>query len=135
LLDEGRQNGETHIYTSGWRAYGATVIAGPWKPNDEAGMKEAARLIYAAYKQGHPQHPVILMWVVKVLRGELQQSEIDAILPTITFHKWGEDVTLEVVKIAAQLGAVALPVLEQALQSKSYTVWTTAYTAVRQIIG
>jgi hypothetical protein len=134
-LFDGDKENWVNLYTAGWRAYGATVIAGPWQADDKAGMVKAANIIYAAYKRGYRQHPVIMTWVAKVLLDELPQSEIDAILDNVISHEFSDDVTLEIVKIAAEIGKSALPVLEAALQSKNYSVRLVAYNTITRLSG
>jgi hypothetical protein len=124
-----------YLYTAGWRAYGATVIAGPWEADDVEGMRKAAKMIFAAFNRGYSQHPVILTWVVKILRDELPQDEIDAIFDSVLSHDLGNAVTLEIVKLAGQIGKSALPVLEAALQSKSYSVRLVAYNTITRLSG
>jgi hypothetical protein len=134
-LFDGDKENWVNLYTAGWRAYGATVIAGPWQADDVEGMRKAANIIFAAYKRGYRQHPVILTWVVKILGGELPKDEIDAILDDVISHGFSDDVTLEIVKIAGQIGKAAMPVLESGLQSKSYSVRLVAYNAIKRLSG
>jgi hypothetical protein len=133
-LFDGDKENWVDIYSGGWRAYGATVLAGPWEANDVVGMRKAANIIYAAYKRGYHQHPVILTWVVKILGGELPQDEINAIFDSVISHEFSDAVTLEVVKLAGQIGKAALPVLEAALQSKSYSVRLVAHNAIKRLL-
>jgi hypothetical protein len=134
-LFDGDREDWVNLYTTGWRAYGATALAGPWEADDVDGMRKAANIIYAAYKRGYRQHPVILAWVVKILGSELPKDEIDAILDDVISHEFSDDVTLEIVKIAGQIGKAALPVLEAALQSKSYSVRLVTYNAIKRLSG
>jgi len=110
--------GDCKIYVGGWDASGYTVVAGPWKVDDADGMRQAAELIMAAYRQGYPQTERTLLWAASVIGCYHLEGEEEAfqIVQQQTASIYNAALAVE---FAGYFGVRALPILERALLQPS----------------
>jgi len=110
--------GDYKIYIDGWDASGYTVVAGPWKVDDADGMRQAAELILAAYRQGYPQVERALLWAASIvgryhLEGEKEAFQIIQQQAASIYN------AALAVEYAGYFGVRALPLVERALLQPS----------------
>jgi len=145
----------------GWRSSAATVVAGPWRNDDESGMAEAARMIVEAHNKGYRQVPGILLWAVPVV-CEVQPKNLKITVEWGINHKnsmvrylatraagcigtsalpillraigdEAEDVQMAAIEVAETMGAASLPVIEIAMKKRNPSIRRRAVAATRRM--